>query len=83
LTWIRRREWRRLHNEELYDLYSPSNIIRVLKSRRMRLARHVARMSDRRDLRERDHLEGLGVEDNIKMEPQDVSWGGLDWISQA
>jgi hypothetical protein len=38
------REWRRLHNEELDDLFSSSNIIRVIESRRMRWARHVARM---------------------------------------
>jgi hypothetical protein len=41
-------EWRRLHNEELNDLYSSSNIIRVMKSRIMRWAGHVARMGDRR-----------------------------------
>ena len=36
-------EWRKLHNEELNDLYSSSNIVRVIKSRRMRWAGHVAR----------------------------------------
>jgi hypothetical protein len=41
-------EWRRLHNEKLYHLYSSPNIIRVIKSRRIRLAGHVARMGDRR-----------------------------------
>jgi hypothetical protein len=38
------REWRRLHNKELYALYSSPNIIRVIKSRRLRWAGHVARM---------------------------------------
>ena len=39
-----RGEWRKLHNEELSDLYSLPNIVRVVKSRRMRWAGHVARM---------------------------------------
>jgi hypothetical protein len=59
-------EWRRLHNKEHYNLYFSRNIIRVIKSRKMRWAKHVARMGDRRgayrssmkrDLRERDLLE--------------------------
>jgi len=41
-------EWRRLHNENLNDLYSSHNILRVIKSRRMRWAGHVARMSEER-----------------------------------
>jgi hypothetical protein len=63
-------KWRRLHNEGLYNLYSSPNIIRVIKSRRMRQAGHVARMGERGDthrvfwgdLRERDHLEDLSVD---------------------
>jgi hypothetical protein len=41
-------EWRRQHNKELYALYSSPNIIRLIKSRRLRWAGHVARMGERR-----------------------------------
>jgi hypothetical protein len=41
-------KWRKLHNEELNDLYSSPNIVRVIKSRIMRWTGHVARMRDRR-----------------------------------
>jgi len=41
-------DWRRLHNEELNDLYSSPDIVRVIKSRRMRWAGHVARMGEER-----------------------------------
>ena len=43
-------EWRKLHNEELNELYSSPNIVRVIKSRIIRWARHVARMGERRGL---------------------------------
>jgi hypothetical protein len=41
-------EWRKLHNEELHDLYSSPSIIRIMKARRVRWAEHVARMEDKR-----------------------------------
>jgi hypothetical protein len=40
-------DWRKLHNEELHNLYSSPNIIRIIKSRRIRWAGHVARMGDK------------------------------------
>jgi hypothetical protein len=88
-----RGEWERLHNKELYALYSSPNIIRVIKSRRLRWAGYVACMGDRRGAY-RDLVgkpEGrrpLGRprcrwEDNIKMDLREVGWGGIDWIDLA
>jgi hypothetical protein len=46
--WEEDGSWRKLHNDELHSLYSSLNIVRVIKSRRMRWARHVGRMGERR-----------------------------------
>ena len=80
-------EWRKLHNEELNYLYSP-NIFRVIKSRRMRWAGHVARMWERSGLysilvgkHERNRPPGRRRrrwEDNIKMYLQGVGCGDMD-----
>ena len=76
-------EWRKLHNEELSDLYSLPNIVRVVKSRRMRWAGHVARMGQGRGVYRvlvgkpegKRPLERprRRWEDNIKMDLQEIS----------
>ena len=83
-------EWRKLHNEELSDRYSLPNIMRVVNSRRMRWAGHVARMGEERGLhmgtmRERNHLERpkRRWEDNITMHLQKVGGGCEDWMELA
>jgi hypothetical protein len=77
-------DWRRLHNEELNDLYSSTNIIRIIKSRRMRWAGRVARMGEKGAYRvlvgRPEGRRPLGRprhrwEDNIKMDLQNVGWG--------
>jgi hypothetical protein len=83
------REWRKLHNKELNDLYSSPNIIRVIKSRRMRWAGHVARLGEKRGsyrilVGRPGGRQPLGRprrrwDNNIKMDLQEVGWGhGLD-----
>jgi len=86
-------EWRRLHNEELNDLYSSPNIVQVIKSTRMRWAGHVARMGGetgvyrvlvgkpkgKRPLR-RPRRRWVG---NIRMDLYEVGCGYMDWIGLA
>jgi len=81
-------EWRKLHNEELNDQYSTRNIFRVIKSRRLSWAGHVARIEERRGvyrvLVERpEGKRPLGRprhrwEANIKMELQEAGSDGMD-----
>ena len=86
-------EWRRLHNEELNDLYSSPNIVRVIKSRRKRWTGHVARMGEERGvyrvlLGKPKGKRPLGKHrrrwvDNIRMDLQEVGCGYMDWIGRA
>jgi hypothetical protein len=86
-------EWRKLHNEELNDPYCSPNIVRVIKSRRMRWAGHVARTGEGRGVYrvlvgKPKGKRALGRskhrwEDNIKMDLQEVGCGGMDWIELA
>jgi hypothetical protein len=84
-------EWKRLHKEELYDLYSSTNTIRVIESRR-RWSGLVAHMGAGEihtgfwwgDMMARDNLEDLGVEGGIILKRILIKWdGGMDWVDLA
>jgi len=89
VTW----DWRRLYNEELNDLYSSPNIVRVIKSRRMRWAGHVACMGEGRGVYrvlvgKPEGKRPLGRPrrrwvDNIRIDLQEVGCGYMDWIGLA
>jgi hypothetical protein len=80
--------WRKLHTEELHNLYPSLNIIRIIKSRRMRQAGHIARMGEKRDayrilMGKPEGKRPLGRpgrkwEDNIKMNLRELGWDGMD-----
>jgi len=86
-------EWRKLHNEELSDLYCSPNILWVVKLRRMRWAGHVVRMGDGRGVHRVlvGKPEGKRLlrrprhrwEDNIKTDLQEVGGGCGDWMDLA
>jgi hypothetical protein len=85
--------WRKLHNEELSDLCSSPSIIRIIKSRRMSWARHVARTGEKRNayrliVGKQKGKRPLGRPrrrwvDNIKLDILEIGWGGVDWIGLA
>ena len=84
-------ERRKLHNEELNDLYSSPSIVRVIKSRRMRWAGHVARMGRGEvyigfcwgNLRERDHLKDPGVDGRIILRRIFRKWNVGVWSESS
>jgi hypothetical protein len=83
-------DWGKLHNEELHNLYTSPNIIRTMKSRRIRWAGHVAPMGEKRkaykisvgkpegktSLRRRSR----SWVDNIKIDRREIGWGGMNWM---
>jgi hypothetical protein len=85
--------WRKLHNDEIHSLYSSLNIVRVIKSRRMRWAGHVARMGEGRGVyrvlvgrpeRKRPLARPRRRwEDNIKMDLREIEIDGANWFRLA
>jgi hypothetical protein len=85
--------WRKLHNEELHNLYSSPSKIRIIKSRRMRWAGHVTRIGEKRNvyrllIEKREGKRSLGRPrgkwiDNIKMVLLEIGLSVLDWIDLA
>jgi hypothetical protein len=79
---------RKLHNEELYNLYDSPSIIRMIKSSRMRWAGHVAGMGEKRNAyrilmgkpegKRPLRRPGHRWEDNIRMDLREIGWGGMD-----
>jgi hypothetical protein len=82
--------WRKLHNGELHSLYSSPNIVKVIKSRRMRWAGHVARMGEVKSVygvlvRRPEGKRPLGRprrrrEDNINIDRREIGIDGANWI---
>jgi hypothetical protein len=68
--------WRKLHNDELHNLYSSPSIIRMSNSKRMGLAGHAARRGEKRNAH-------MVLVNNIKMYLREIGWNGMYWIDLA
>jgi hypothetical protein len=85
--------WRKLYNDELRDLYSSPSIIRIIKSRRMRWAGHVARRGEKRNVYRLLMGKPKGKRplgrprrrwvDNFKMDLLEIGWGCVNWVGLA
>jgi hypothetical protein len=83
----------KLHNKELNNLYFSSSMIRMIKSRKMKWAGHVAQIGEKRNayrisVGKPEGKRPLGRPrrrwvDNIKMNPREIGWDGMDWIDLA
>jgi hypothetical protein len=86
-------DWRKLHNEEIHNLYSSPNVIRMIQSKKMRWAGHVARMGATRNAyrilvgkpegKSQLRRPKLRWVDNIKMDLGEILLDGMDWIELA
>jgi hypothetical protein len=86
-------KWRKLHNEELHNLYSSPNIIRMIKSRRMRWAGHIAHMGEKRNayrilVGKPEGKRPLGRPrrrwvNYIKIDLRKIGWDGVGWVDLA
>jgi hypothetical protein len=85
--------WRRLHNEKLHNLYAAPNIIRMIKSKKMRWVTNIARTKEKINacrilIGKSEEKRPLGRtrrswEDNIRVDPKEVGWKSVDWIHLA
>jgi hypothetical protein len=85
--------WKKMHNDELHNLYSSPSIISMTKSRMMRWAGHVTRLEKKRNacrilVGKPKEKRPLGKQrrrwvDSIKMGLRKIGWGGMDWIDVA